>query len=350
MSQLQEPKIWRASAPSNIALIKYMGKSDSGANLPTNTSLSYTLESLRSLVEIEIGDSSADRWEPLTSSAGETLAPFELSAKGSEKFLKHLARIKNQFGLKQAFIVRSANNFASDCGLASSASSFAALTKAALAASQELSGQPAVSPLEAAMLSRQGSGSSCRSFFSPWAIWRSTTGEAQVSGVPELNQVRMLHQALVVSSEHKAVSSSEAHGRVLTSQLFRGRPERAEERVQQLIHALAAQDWRQAFEITWAEFWDMHALFETSLPSFGYMTAGSLSVLREIRARTWDRGVRGPLVTMDAGANVHLLHIDDPAGQAFAKEVEAEAHSMFTGHRVQVLTSREVARSGVNDR
>ena len=36
---------WFAKAPSNIALIKYMGKKDAELNLPMNSSLSYTLSS-----------------------------------------------------------------------------------------------------------------------------------------------------------------------------------------------------------------------------------------------------------------------------------------------------------------
>ncbi len=42
-----------ASAPSNIALIKYMGKVDTATNKPTNSSLSWTLNSLRSFVRIK---------------------------------------------------------------------------------------------------------------------------------------------------------------------------------------------------------------------------------------------------------------------------------------------------------
>ena len=44
---------WYASAPSNIALIKYMGKTDYNGNKPTNSSLSYTLTHLNTHVEIE---------------------------------------------------------------------------------------------------------------------------------------------------------------------------------------------------------------------------------------------------------------------------------------------------------
>lgn len=41
-----------ASAPSNIALIKYMGKTDAVSNKPTNVSISYTLDELKTFVRM----------------------------------------------------------------------------------------------------------------------------------------------------------------------------------------------------------------------------------------------------------------------------------------------------------
>jgi len=310
-------RVWRAEAPSNIALIKYMGKTDHAENRPTNTSLSYTLSHLRSVVELE-AVSGADRWEPLVSYEARRLEPIHLEGKGLARFLAHVARVKRMYGVEQGFVVRSANDFPSDCGLASSASSFAALTMAALDALSALQGEQAPSAGDAQALSRQGSGSSCRSFFAPWSLW----DEKGARGVDELRDLRFKHQVIVVDEAKKAVSSSEAHRRVVTSSLFAGRPERAEARVRELVAALRDGRWSEAFEITWAEFWDMHALFETSRPSFGYMTEGSLAALRFVRGQSWDRHGIGPLVTMDAGPNVHLLHLPTEEGRLFALEVE----------------------------
>lgn len=54
----------------------------------------------------------------------------------------------------------------------------------------------------------------------------------------------------------------------------------------------------------------MHALFESSRPVFGYMSAGSMEVLNMAR-QLWHAQGDGPLVTMDAGPNVHLLYRKD---------------------------------------
>ncbi|MBY0378012.1 MAG: diphosphomevalonate decarboxylase, partial [Gammaproteobacteria bacterium] len=160
---------WFAQAPANIALIKYMGKKDKDNNIPDNPSLSYTLNNLLSSVELESYTGKKDLWEPLdTPGAGS----FTLSIPGQQRFLQHLARIKAYFQFTGSFILRSTNNFPQSSGLASSASSFAALTKCAVLAISELRSQPLLSIEEQALLSMQGSGSSCRSFFSPWALWQ----------------------------------------------------------------------------------------------------------------------------------------------------------------------------------
>lgn len=296
----------RATAPSNIALIKYMGKISSQQNQPVNSSLSFTLEYLRTAVVIEKITEEFDQWDSLV----DPEFPFqvELSEAGKQRFLVHFKRIKDDWEIPGSYRVCSANNFPSDCGLASSASSFAALTLATAQLAERagaLSVSERAKPIDLqalSELSRKGSGSSCRSFFSPWAVW------TQEGAHPiELPYRSLIHQAVVVESAKKSVSSSEAHQRVVTSDLFFGRSERAQRRLDLLVKAMQLQNWTQCFEICWAEFWDMHCLFETSKPSFGYMKPESLAVL-EIIKNEWEKSKDGPLVTMDAGANVHLLY------------------------------------------
>lgn len=313
-------EIWRAEAPSNIALIKYMGKDDSSLNRPANSSLSYTLNHLVTAVEIRPSDLKVDSW---TSLSGSGWVDPNLSEKGQQRFLKHFAFLKEQMGVKGLFELASANNFPGDCGLASSASSFAALTMAThqLALSNGDRALAEALSLEAlSALSQRGSGSSCRSFFSPWALWRDQGAESLALPFQHLK-----HQVVVVDAKQKRVSSSEAHRLVTTSSLYSGRASRATDRLAKLLSALNVQDWQAAFAITWAEFWDMHALFETSQTPFGYMTAGSMAVLESVR-KQWLEAGDGPLVTMDAGPNVHLLYRDDQG--ALAKQLGAKLASL----------------------
>lgn len=291
---------WSASAPANIALIKYMGKVDSTQNIPCNASLSYTLDQLRSFVELELIPQLDDRWEPLPN-----VPDFTLDEAAKQRYLRHLALLKQHFGFTGHFLVRSGNNFPHNTGIASSASSFAALTACACQALSELTHKPLPYLSEQARLSAKGSGSSCRSFFQPWALWENDT----VKGL-DLPYQQLRHQVIVVEKQAKAISSSDAHQRVTTSLLFENRPQRAELRLQELLTSLRKQDWPQAFEIVWQEFWDMHALFETAMPSFGYLTADTLAILSYIR-KIWRQQHDGPLATIDAGPNVHLLFRPD---------------------------------------
>ncbi len=297
-------KTWVSAMPSNIALIKYMGKTDVKNNKPTNNSLSYTLNHLKSYVTLtllEVGDIN-DSWSALESFDSKKFETIELSKKAQDRFLKHFEFLKTQWGLEEYYFkVQSNNLFPQGCGLASSASSFAALTMATYKAAQELE-KLDLSIYELATMSQKGSGSSCRSFFENWSLW-DDEGAKEVLIEPK----SLLHQVVIVVSREKKISSSQAHKNVTTSSLFKGRPERANLRCDELINSFRSKDWNKAFEITWAEFWDMHALFETSTPHFNYMTSHSLEVLREVE-NVWSELGTGPLVTMDAGANVHLLY------------------------------------------
>ncbi len=331
MNNTSEQKVWRASAPSNIALIKYMGKLESLGNSPCNSSLSYTLNHLQSYVELRIKKSSddADSWLPLERNNlqyfEDALSPSftipDLSQQSQNRFLKHLKFLKDSFEYKGSFDVRSANGFPADCGLASSASSFAALTKCANLALTDLTGRKKYTQFELSDMSRHGSGSSCRSLFAPWAIWN-----IEGAGPVDLGYSELIHQVVVVDSTKKKVSSSEAHKRVVSSPLFENRKERAETRLKELMLALRGKQWSTSYQIMWSEFWDMQALFETAKPNFGYLSADSIQVLRWLQENTWEALGDGPLITMDAGPNVHLLYRLDQ--RELAEKVQRELTPM----------------------
>lgn len=295
---------WFAQAPANIALIKYMGKKNYEKNIPDNPSLSYTLDNLLTNVLLEQAPGNKDYWEPLPIPGAPT---FNLSFAAQERFLRHLTNLKVHFNYTGAFVVRSSNNFPHSSGLASSASSFAALTKCAVIALCELTQTPLPSIEEQANLSRLGSGSSCRSFFSPWALWDDET----VTPV-ELSYQQLIHQVILINQDEKDVSSSAAHLRILTSPFYAARCERAHHNLKLLLDAFAAKNWSAAYQVCWQEFQDMHHLFSTCAQPFSYISANSQAVLTLLQDM-WQREGDGPIVTMDAGPNIHLLYRMDQA-------------------------------------
>lgn len=311
--------VFSAEMPSNIALIKYMGKVSGGdRNRPTNSSLSLTLNNLLSRVEITPTDGTYDNWQTL--SDGRWI-PTDLSDRGRKRYLAHFEFLKQKMGINGHFLVKSANNFPSDCGIASSASSFAALTQATYELAKSQNDKLDISLQKLADLSRVGSGSSIRSFMSPFVLWNNY-GITAVD-VPYQN---LVHKVIIVNREKKAIGSSDAHERVTTSLLFEGRPLRAEKRLEELLLAFQKQDWGLIFQIVWADFWDMHALFATSRPAFHYMSEASLRVLTSVY-KYWEDKKDGPLVTMDAGENVHFIFRQDQ--KKIAAEIQLELNAQF---------------------
>ncbi|MDR2682038.1 MAG: hypothetical protein LBB29_03265 [Holosporaceae bacterium] len=290
--------MWTATAPANIALIKYMGKGE--GNIPRNVSLSYTLDKFYTEVSLT-----------LTSDCDKYVGPVEPGPEATERFINHLKYIKKICGCEDFFIISSGNyrlladgntaSFPHSAGIASSASSFAALTMCAFKAMSDLKGMPLPSLEQQSSVSRVGSGSSCRSFFSPWCLWMGEKTEKI-----DIRIDKLLTDLVVVDTHPKEVSSSRAHELVSSSLLMNGREKRAEIRLERLLTALNGNQWESAYQICWEEFWDMNALFETSVPNFGYMQPETMRILTEIR-KFWKQNGDGPIVTMDAGPNVHLL-------------------------------------------
>jgi diphosphomevalonate decarboxylase len=293
---------WLATAPANIALIKYMGKKEVGSNLPDNPSLSYTLNNLKTMVRIESTESEIDSWQPLDEPGYDKLA---LSSTGQSRFLKHLQFLKDQFEYKGNFLIRSGNNFPLGSGLASSASSFAALTRCAVKALSELTETDLLSNDEQAKLSRLGSGSSCRSFYEPWALWNGEEVHAITLPYHDL-----VHQVIVINKQEKKISSSEAHQRVKTSDLYSTRPARANANLKQLLEALKSKNWPMIYKLCWDDFQDMHQLFSTCKAPFTYMTEETHAIL-DLLQNIWRQFQDGPIITMDAGPNIHLLYRAD---------------------------------------
>lgn len=279
-----------------------MGKTSTQQNLPTNASISYTLDHLRSFVSLSAISDEQDQWQPLQ---GEGLLPIELSEKGKTKFLVHLSRIKSLWGVSQNFLVESANNFPSDCGIASSSSSFAALTIAAATEFEKINPSGKANLESLSKISRLGSGSSCRSFFGPWAIWETDGAQKWKGHFNNLN-----HSVMLLDSGKKDVSSSDAHIRVTTSSLFPKRLQNVKTRLEKLELANAVKDWNKFCNLAIEEFEEMHQLFETSNPSFSYRNKDTMIILKrlqQINAGLDDK----MLITMDAGNNIHFLTLPE---------------------------------------
>jgi diphosphomevalonate decarboxylase len=319
-----------ARAPSNIAIVKYMGKRDGPTNIPENPSLSLTLNKLCSYVEITCShapDSDEVAWVPQppllwSGDNGLKLRVPSLNEEGVGRFLLHFKRslaaapvILSKYGIPvaaqtakaRAYSIRSGNTFPMSAGIASSASSFAALTLATAmtravdqVAFEHAWNSEASLRRDLAALSRQGSGSSCRSFEGPWVGWKGERPFKLDASTPKL-----AHFILLVSGTAKKVSSSTAHRLVKESPLWAGRAERAGARFEQARMALAEGDLARLARISWREAWEMHSLFHTAPEPFSYWQPRTMEILQWLSAFVGES--QPPIVSMDAGPNVHMI-------------------------------------------
>lgn len=299
-----------ASAPSNIALVKYWGKRDAARQWPANDSLSMTLSTARTITTA--APSAADT----IIYNGRTLAP---EAKDFQKIARHLERLRAATGQTSGLAIETHNTFPSGCGIASSASGFAALTTAACAALIDCADLRALSARgftaeRLADLARQGSGSACRSTMGGYVRWFSGDAPDRQSVATSLapGHFDLADVIVVLSDEEKAVSSSEAHAFAWSSKLFPPRLAGIPERLKRLERALAAGDFtRLGLEIE-AEALEMHAVIMTATPSVHYLTEASVQVCSWLRQQRQRGGIEA-YFTIDAGPNIHVLTRPDDA-------------------------------------
>jgi diphosphomevalonate decarboxylase len=300
-----------ATAPSNIALIKYWGKSDATINWPANDSLSMTLSRARTITTARVNESALEQDQhSLAFSGHESRRPTAKTV----RFLEWLRYEIAHFGqAKGALEISTQNTFPSSCGIASSASGYAALTMAAAGA---WLGINSIAGLESAGITRdllakwarRGSGSACRSISGGFVYWER--GKA-----PEVQSVKTIFAPaywpladliVLIDQSAKHVSSSEGHARAFTSPMMLPRLESLPGRLQQVAAAIESRDLEKLGDLIENEATEMHDIMKTSTPRteyFGAPTVQFLDWLRQCRRS----GDFHAWFTLDAGPNPHLL-------------------------------------------
>lgn len=301
-------------SPSNIALVKYWGKSPVGVQIPQNPSVSLTLNNCRT--ETAIFYEESDRFG----------LHFRFDGKENPEFQTKIAEfLKSQmqrfrFLNKMDLHINSHNSFPHSSGIASSASSMSALVLCLLDIERMVKDTPDIDLKEASHLARLASGSACRSLFPKAALWGHTevfagsADEYAVSLENELHPVfKTFHDSiLIVSDAKKAVSSRAGHALMDTNPYAETRYAVAKRNITDLLAALKTGDLESFMRITESEAMQLHALMMCSNPSFVLMKPNTLRIintLNEFRRET-DIPV---CFTLDAGPNVHLLYPDQHA-------------------------------------
>lgn len=290
-----------AKAHTNIALIKYWGKRDEALILPTNNSLSITLDGFYTTTSVEFKEELAKDAFYLNNNL--------IEGEQNKRVIKFLDLVRDLAGKNIHAEVKSVNAVPTAAGFASSASGFAALAGASTKAlGLDLTDK------ELSRLTRQGSGSACRSIFGGFAEWQK--GEKQdgsdsyaVPIAPESHwDIRVA--AVVLSSKMKKVSSRSGMRRTVeTSPFFKGWVESIPADLTAIKEGIRDKDFEKVGEIAESNCLKMHATTLGSSPPFTYWLDTTMAVMQTVQSLR-EKGI--PVYfTIDAGPNVKVLYLPE---------------------------------------
>jgi len=310
---MQGKVTWQS--PSNIALVKYWGKT--GSQMPRNPSLSMTLSKAVTETNISYTKVSGQQQVSLNFSFEGKSAP-----RFSDRVLSYLQRLSHELPwLSQLHLeIDSRNSFPHSSGIASSASAFSALALAISSLSAQINKEvknPELFLNEASRLSRLGSGSACRSVYGGYVVWgkiHELDTYSDFYAVPVSSGVHpvfkdMQDAILLVNASAKKVGSSAGHKLMDTNPFATARYAQANRHVNEMLTVLADGDLSRFIEIAEQEALTLHALMMASTPGYVLMESGTLAIID--RVRRFREETKVPVCfTLDAGPNVHLLYPD----------------------------------------
>ena len=291
-----------ATAPANIALVKYWGKRDAELNLPVTDSLSVALTPLGTQTRL------APR------RGGDEVTLNGAAVPPDDPFAVRLARFLDLFrpAPDVGFAVATVNTVPTAAGIASSASGFAALTRALDALFDWR-----LPPAALSALARLGSGSACRSLWDGFVEWRA--GERadgrDSHGVPlsETWPGLCVGLRIVDAGPKSAPSRAAMNDTTASSPLYAAWPDTVRRDLAAARAAIARRDFAALGATAEGNALAMHATALAARPAVCYWQPETLRTLR----RVWALRAAGTPVyaTLDAGPNVKLL-FEAPARSA----------------------------------
>ena len=293
-----------AFASANIALVKYWGKRDSRLNLPVTDSLSIDLGSLGTETTIEHSPDGQDT----VILNGNKLAQDDPFAVKVINFVDLFRSALNQAATdRPALTITTNNNIPTGAGVASSASGFAALTKALDAFfSLGLAGR------ELSLLANLGSGSASRSIFTGFVYRHAGTDPDGMDSYSEplpYTWPELKIGLITVSAKAKRISSRDGMERtVATSPLYKKWPDQVKSDMAKMLDAIKEKDFELLGTTAESNALTMHECMRAATPPLNYFepeTEAIISKVQELRKE----GL--PIyLTIDAGPNVKLLYLN----------------------------------------
>lgn len=302
-----------ASAPVNMACIKYWGKRDTALILPTNSSLSVTLD------QDNLCATTTSRADPAfakdtlwLNGKEEVIKPGGRTAVCIDELrrLRQLAEDKNPNEPKISAYklhIASYNNFPTAAGLASSAAGFAALVSSI---ARLYSLDKVLSPSQLSLIARQGSGSACRSLMGGFVAWEmgakvDGSDSLAVQVAPREHWPEMHALICVVSDAKKGTSSTSGMQRTVeTSPLLQHRIAHVvPQRMAEIQKAILARDFAAFASLTMRDSNSFHAVCLDTDPPIFYMNDVSRALVALVVEYNRAAGETRAAYTYDAGPN-----------------------------------------------
>jgi diphosphomevalonate decarboxylase len=320
-----------AIAHSNIALVKYWGKRDSELNLPSAGSVSLTLAGMETRTTVE--------FHPRYREDQVELNGAVIFGIGAGRVSALLDLVRSEAGIDSGARVETVNNFPTSSGLASSASGFAALAKAAVGAvdlpmtDQQLS-----------ILARRGSGSAARSIFGGFVHMQpGQRGDGEDAYARQLFGsshwgIRCL--VALTSEEEKPIGSTDGMNRTMsTSPYYEAWVRNVQTDVDDATRAIADRDFAGLGDIAERSCLRMHASAMAARPGVLYWNGATVEVIHAVR-RARDAGL-SVFFTVDAGPHVKVFCplADEDATAAMLAEVPGVRRVLSTrpGHGARIV-------------
>lgn len=310
----------KALAHPNIALIKYWGNRNETLRIPQNDSISFNLNELYTITEIEFNQCYTQ---------DELLLNGESASKPALERMNHFLDIIRKKVQKPLFAhVKSQNNFPTSAGIASSASAFAALAIAACSAfSMNLTEQ------DLSRIARRGSGSACRSISNGYVYWQAGNSDetSYAFSIAPANHWDLVDCIAIIEAGTKTTGSAEGQRAAQTSPLQEARFFDAPRRLAICRDAILTRDFDKLSDIVELDSNLMHAVMMTSTPPLFYWKPASLDLILNIRQ--WRKHGLPVFYTFDAGPNAHLITTEKYKSILESKLLELPyVHSILTAH------------------
>ena len=273
--------------PSNIALVKYWGKSN--PQIPKNASISFTLNNCHTITRVDFIKKEK---------SNEVVFNLFFEGKQKDEFKPKIAeffkRVQSYcpYILEYEMTINSENSFPHSSGIASSASGLSAIAMCLMSLEKELNPNLSVDKIhkKASFLARLGSGSASRSIEGPLVVWGNhpeIEGSSDLFGIQFPYKVHPFFEnyqdvILLVDKGEKQVSSTIGHNLMHKHPFAENRFLQANENLSKMSKILQEGNSKDFINLVESEALTLHAMMLTSNPYFILMKPNTLEIINKV--------------------------------------------------------------------